>query len=83
MFFQNFEKKINFEIWDTAGTEKYRSITRAFYNRNFFFIQGAEIAIFVYDITQKKTFKEIKNYWIKEIKLFSKQNVGKYKIYMI
>ena len=40
-------------------------------------ILGTEVVIFVYDITRKKTFEEIKKYWIKEIKLFTKENVSK------
>lgn len=41
------------ELWDTAGQEKYRSINKLFY-------KDAQIVIFVYDITSKKSFDEIK-----------------------
>ena len=54
-------KTIEFDIWDTAGQEKYRSLTKFFYNE-------AKAAILVYDITNKKSFQEIKNYWCNEIK---------------
>ena len=49
------------EIWDTAGQEKYRSINKLFY-------KDSNIVIFVYDITNKKSFDEIKNYWFEQVK---------------
>ena len=49
------------EIWDTAGQEKYRSINKLFY-------KDANIVIFVYDITNNKSFEEIKNYWFEQVK---------------
>ena len=59
--FNDNKKKIKFDIWDTAGQEIYRSIGKIFYN-------DAKVAIFVYDICNKKSFIEIKNYWYKTIK---------------
>ena len=53
---------ITFDIWDTAGQEKYRSITSVFY-------KNAKIIILVYDITNKKSFDEIQNYWYEQIKI--------------
>ncbi len=53
--------KINIKVWDTCGNEQFRSITKIFY-------QGADIAILVYDITNQKSFDELKNYWYNEIK---------------
>ena len=58
------EKKINIDetnyiinIWDTIGQERYRSMTKLF-------LKGANIVIFVYDITKKSSFIEL-NYWVK------------------
>ncbi len=53
--------KIKFQIWDTAGQEKYRSLAKIFY-------QSAAVAILVYDITTITSFKGLKEYWSKEIK---------------
>jgi small GTP-binding protein len=64
------KKAIKFEIWDTAGQEKYRALTKVFYN-------NAKVYILVYDITSKSTFDEIKNYWVNEIKEYSSKNKGK------
>ena len=40
------EKSLCFEIWDTAGQEKYRALTKMFY-------KDAGAAILVYDITRE------------------------------
>ena len=56
------------EIWDTAGQEKFRSLTQLFYKE-------ASAAILVYDITRKNSFDEIKNYWIKQEKEKPPNNV--------
>ena len=53
--------QIIFEIWDTAGQERFRSINTIFY-------QDAYICIMVYDITNKKTFDSLKEYWYNAVK---------------
>ncbi len=53
-------KEYKVKLWDTAGQEKYRALTKLFY-------QDSKVVIFVYDITNKKSFTEL-NYWINEIK---------------
>ena len=53
-------RQIKFDIWDTAGQEKYRSLSKIFYT-------NSNVAILVYDITNRRSFEEIKNYWHKEI----------------
>ena len=63
-------KTIKFEIWDTAGQEKYRSLTKIFY-------KDAAVAILVYDITRKDSFNEIKNYWYNQLKDFAPKNISK------
>ena len=45
--------KIKFKIWDTAGQEKFRSLTKIFY-------KNASVAILVYDITRLETFEFFK-----------------------
>ena len=54
--YENFEKSIKFDIWDTAGQEKYRSLAKIFY-------KDAKVIILVYDITNLKSFIGIKSYW--------------------
>ena len=64
-------KSIKFEIWDTAGQEKYRSLTKIFY-------KDAAVAILVYDISRKESYEEMKNYWHNQIKEFAPKNISKY-----
>ena len=59
--FPEFEKSIKFDIWDTVGQEKYRSITKIFYRE-------AKVIILVYDITKEYSFNALKDYWYKETK---------------
>ena len=49
-------KKMQLLIWDTCGQEQYRTI-------NNMFLKNSKIVIFVYDITNKKSFIELQNYW--------------------
>ena len=49
---------IELQVWDTAGQERFKSITKSFF-------RNANGIIFVYDITQKNTFKNVKD-WIKD-----------------
>jgi small GTP-binding protein len=68
MKFEEKNAEISFEIWDTAGQEKYRCLTKIFY-------KNASIIILVYDITRKDSFEDIKNYWFNEIKESSNENI--------
>ena len=49
---------IRIEIWDTAGQEAFRSITRTYY-------KSSTCALIVYDITDKKTFENVAT-WLNE-----------------
>ena len=55
------------EMWDTAGEERYKSITTAYY-------KGAKGAIIVYDITSEQSFNNIET-WIHEVKGKSSNNL--------
>ena len=63
-------KSIKFEIWDTAGQEKYRSLTKIFY-------KDAGAAILVYDITRKESFDELQKYWLNQIKDYAPKDISK------
>ncbi|ALC41691.1 chrw [Drosophila busckii] len=51
--------KIKLQIWDTAGQERYKAVAPMYY-------RNANAAILVFDLTQYKTFTEIKS-WIQEL----------------
>ncbi|XP_066529699.1 ras-related protein Rab-25a [Hoplias malabaricus] len=50
---------IKAQIWDTAGLERYRAITSAYY-------RGAVGALLVYDITRHLTYENVER-WLKEL----------------
>ena len=50
------DKKYNVNIWDTAGQEQYRSITKLFF-------KDSEIVILVYDITKPTTFESLDTWY--------------------
>ncbi|KAH6558058.1 hypothetical protein KP509_1Z080100 [Ceratopteris richardii] len=51
-------KQIKLQIWDTAGQESFRSITRSYY-------RGAAGALLVYDITRRETFNHLAG-WLED-----------------
>ncbi|XP_006636503.1 ras-related protein Rab-17 [Lepisosteus oculatus] len=50
---------LRFEIWDTAGQEKYHSVTPLYY-------RGAQAALVVYDITKRESFMRAQ-LWLREL----------------
>lgn len=60
-------KQIKLQIWDTAGQESFRSITRSYY-------RGAAGALLVYDITRRDTFKHL-SVWLEEARQHSQSNM--------
>ena len=57
----DFGKAIKFDIWDTVGQERFRSMAKIFYKE-------AKVIVFVYDITSQKSFDALQNYWYDEIR---------------
>ena len=53
------EEQYIFNLWDTIGQEKYRSLTKMFFN-------DSQIVILVYDISVKKTFEQL-NFWYEQV----------------
>ena len=65
---EQYKQSLRFDIWDTAGQEKYRSLTKFFY-------KDAAIAILVYDITRRDSFEEVKKYWYEQLKTCGEKNL--------
>lgn len=55
------------QIWDTAGQESFRSITRSYY-------RGAAGALLVYDITRRETFNHLAS-WLNDVRQYSSSNM--------
>ena len=53
-------KMVKIQVWDTAGQDRFRSITKNYY-------KGAHGIILIYDITENKSFENVKN-WMNQIK---------------
>jgi len=51
---------VKLQIWDTAGQETYKSVTRVFY-------KGAHCIFLVYDVTSMDSFKKLKD-WLNEVR---------------
>uniref|UniRef100_A0A3Q1BMR3 RAB2A, member RAS oncogene family n=1 Tax=Amphiprion ocellaris TaxID=80972 RepID=A0A3Q1BMR3_AMPOC len=60
-------KQIKLQIWDTAGQESFRSITRSYY-------RGAAGALLVYDITRRDTFNHLTT-WLEDARQHSNSNM--------
>ena len=60
-------KTYHIQIWDTAGQENFRSITRAYY-------KNSVCALVVYDLTNKETFDSVQA-WIDDCKSQSPKNI--------
>ena len=50
----------NYAVWDTAGQEKFRAISKLF-------IRDAQIILIVYSIINRKTFEQV-NFWLNLVK---------------
>ena len=66
MTLQN-DKNIKLQIWDTAGQDRFRAITKNYY-------KGANGIILIYDVTNKQSYENVKN-WLMQIKEEANPNV--------
>ncbi|XP_046397279.1 ras-related protein Rab-18A-like [Ischnura elegans] len=56
-------KSVKLEIYDTAGEERFRSLTPVFY-------RGTQGALIVFDVTDKYSFSKL-DVWLNELNIFS------------
>ena len=55
-------------IYDTCGQERYKAINQSYYRK-------ADAALLVYDISEKKSFDVIRDYYCPKIKQFCKKDI--------
>lgn len=48
-------KRVKLQLWDTAGTERFRSVSRSYY-------RGAAGAILVYDVSSWRSFEQLQTF---------------------
>ena len=65
------DKLIRVKIWDTAGQEQYKALTKNFY-------KNSDGVIIVYDVTNKSTFEKVQE-WVQSIDEYtdSEKNIQK------
>ena len=59
---------INCLVYDTCGQERYNAINESYFKK-------ADAALLVYDITERKSFDIVKNYYCIKIKEYCKKNI--------
>jgi len=62
------EKFIKLELWDTAGQEAFRAITRSFY-------RNANGVILMYDLTRLESFENLED-WLREVRTNSAPDIS-------
>ena len=60
-------KNIKLQIWDTAGQDRFRAITKNYY-------KGSHGIILIYDVTNVQTFENVKQ-WVSQIREEASANV--------
>jgi len=62
------DSAVKIQIWDTAGQETFKSVTKVFF-------KGSHCIFLVYDITKEETFENLES-WLKEIRENAPANVS-------
>ncbi|KAI4132372.1 MAG: hypothetical protein LQ338_000720 [Usnochroma carphineum] len=60
-------KRMKLSLWDTAGQETYKSITRSYF-------RGASGALLVYDITRRSTFEHAAE-WLTDLRQIAEEGI--------
>ena len=61
------KKHVKLQIWDTAGQESFRSITRSYY-------RGACAALLLYDVTRRDSFLHLTS-WLEEVQRIAQTDI--------
>lgn len=62
------EKNVKLQLWDTAGQESFRAITRSFY-------RNANGVLLMYDLTRRESFENLED-WLREVRQNSDPEVS-------
>ena len=61
------QKRMKLSLWDTAGQETYKSITRSYF-------RGASGALLVFDITRRSTFLSVTS-WLNDLRQIAEEGI--------
>ena len=61
------QKHMKLSLWDTAGQETYKSITRSYF-------RGASGALLIFDITRKNTFLSATS-WLNDLRVMAEEGI--------
>ncbi|KAL2424194.1 Ras-related protein RABB1b [Exophiala dermatitidis] len=61
------QKKMKLSLWDTAGQETYKSITRSYF-------RGASGALLVFDITRRSSFESVTG-WLNDLRQIAEEGI--------
>jgi len=61
------QKHMKLSLWDTAGQETYKSITRSYF-------RGASGALLVFDITRRNTFSSVTS-WLHDLRQIAEEGI--------
>ena len=61
------DKIFKLRLWDTAGSERFRSVTKGYYSNSC-------CALIVYDITDQNSFNSVKQ-WIEDCQSYASKNI--------
>jgi small GTP-binding protein len=64
----NIDYKIGLQLWDTAGLERFRSITKMYYT-------GSSYCIIVFDMSNIESFHNAVNIWLNDVKEFNPNSI--------
>lgn len=61
------QKHLKLSLWDTAGQETYKAVTRSYF-------RGASGALLVFDITRRQTFNSVTT-WLNDLRQIAEENI--------
>lgn len=61
------QKHMKLSLWDTAGQETYKSVTRSYF-------RGAAGALLVFDITRRNTFESVTS-WLSDLRQIAEEGI--------
>ena len=69
--FAGTNKKLPLQIWDIPGAEKFRTLSSIYF-------RDADAAILVYDCTNKESFTNLKQNWLRELQAIAPETMLKF-----